>query len=305
MLALQFEKFGPPSVINFVQKEKIEPGPRDVLVDMAYAALNPVDSKRRDGTTEGITLPSGVGREFSGVVRSVGADVEDFHPGDFVLGAGEGIIGEQVIVDSSLLAPMPPGLGLLRAACLPVAPQTAWFALHSQPVRAGTTVFISGASGAVGSVLAQMAVDRGATVIGTASPSKHDLLRSWGVIPLDYSDDIFEGLKNRAPNGIDVVFDHTGEDTILAALKLGVPRERINSTSGAGIVHGTPTVGRKGINREAIGELGELIVMGKIVLRIGDIFGWLEARAAYELLDSGRASGKIVLRFPMAAELTS
>jgi|AntAceMinimDraft_1070359.scaffolds.fasta_scaffold04354_9 NADPH:quinone reductase-like Zn-dependent oxidoreductase len=304
MLALQFDHFGPPDVITFVEKEKLTPESHQVVVDMAYAGLNPVDSKRRSGAAEGVTLPSGVGREFSGVVHAVGDSVEDFSPGDLVLGSGEGIIAEQVVLDSSLLAPVPKGLDLPRAACLPVAPQTAWCALNSQDVRAGTTVFVSGASGGVGSILAQMAVGRGATVIGSARESKHDLLRSWGVIPLDYSEDLPKGLRTLAPEGIDVVFDHTGEDTILAALELGVPRERINSTSGAGVAHNTPTVGRKGINRDAIAELGQMLVSGKIDLQVDRVFPWRDAVRAYEFLDSGQARGKIVLQLPLASTLS-
>jgi NADPH:quinone reductase-like Zn-dependent oxidoreductase len=304
MLALQFVQFGPPSVITVVEKDNDEPGPQQVVVDMAYAGLNPVDSKRRNGVVDNVMLPSGVGREFSGVVRSVGPEVDDFAPGDLVLGSGEGIIGEQVVLDSSLLALVPAGIDLQRAACLPVAPQTAWFALNSQTVHAGTTVVVSGASGGVGSVLAQMAVDRGAKVIGTARASKHDLLRSWGVIPWDFSNNLVEGLRNLGPEGIDVVFDQTGEDTILAALELGVPRQHINSISGAGVLHHTPTVGRKGINRDAIAELGKMIVDGIIDFRIDRVFGWLLAPDAYHYLDSGQASGRIVLQFPLAVELS-
>jgi len=146
-------------------------------------------------------------------------------------------------------------------------------------------------------------VERGAKVIGSASASKHDLLRSWGVIPLDYADDLGLGLRTLAPEGIDVVFDHTGEETILAALELGVPREHINSTSGSGTAHNTPTVGRKGIDRSAIAELGHMFVSGEIDLPIERVFSWLEVVQAYELLDSGRARGKIVLQLPFADTL--
>lgn len=302
MLALQFEEFGPPSVIKIVDHPHLLPGPEEVLVDMAYAGLNPVDSNRRKGLAEGVSLPSGVGREFSGVVRAVGGEVKGVVPGDLVLGSGEGIIGEEVVVHSSMLAPVPQGLDLQRASCLAVAPQTAWCALNSQPVNSGSTILVSGASGGVGSIVAQLAVQRGAKVIGTARVANHDLLRSWGVTPLDYATFIIEGVRVLAPEGVDIVFDHTGDETVLAALALGVPRERINSTSGAGITHGTPTVGRKGINQEAISKLGSLISAKKIDLRIHAVLDWFEAREAYELLDSGDTSGKVVLRFPKLAD---
>lgn len=302
MRALEFRNFGPPNVITIVDKKNPTPDPQQVLVEVAYAGLNPVDSKRRRGFVEGVPLPSGVGREFSGVVKEIGIDVRGFQPGDLVLGSGEGIIGEFLAVDDSLLAPVPSGVGMQQAACLPVAPQTAWFAFNSQNVNDESTVFVSGASGGVGSIVAQLAIARGATVIGSARTSNHDTLRSWGVTPLNYAENLVEGLKRLAPEGIDIVFDHTGEDTILAALALGVPASRINSTSGAGLLHNTPTVGRKGINREVIAELGQLLSTGTIQLSIDRVFDWVKAIDAYTYLDSGTAAGKIVLQFPIARE---
>jgi NADPH:quinone reductase-like Zn-dependent oxidoreductase len=81
-------------------------------------------------------------------------------------------------------APIPPSLGFAEAAGLPVALETATRSLDALGVGAGSTLLVSGAAGGVGSAAVQLAVARGARVIGTASPANHDYLRALGAEPV-------------------------------------------------------------------------------------------------------------------------
>jgi NADPH2:quinone reductase len=94
--------------------------------------------------------------------------------------------------------------------------------LHrSAKVRAGQTVLITGAAGGVGSVLAQLARDAGARVIGTAGPRHHEALRALGVEPVDYRDpDLASRIRELAPEGVDAVFDHLGGASVSLSYRL-------------------------------------------------------------------------------------
>jgi len=145
------------------------------LDDAPDGDIGPVvpDWKLRKGLMGG-ELPQTTGREVAGVVDEVGEGVTDVAVGDRVFGfsaAGEGAAELALLAD---YAPIPPSLGFAEAAGLPVAIETATRTLDALGVGAGTTLLVNGAAGGVGSAAVQLAVARGARVIGTASPANHD-----------------------------------------------------------------------------------------------------------------------------------
>lgn len=298
--AVHYTRFGDPTVLSFRDIVVADPGAHEVEVAVSYVGINPADSKRRSGHQSGVELPSGIGREFSGTLTRVGSGVEGFVVGDAVIGTGEGVLQEKVVVSTDAVCHLPLGLSPIMGACLVVAPQTAWRAVASQPIGPGTVVLVTAAAGGVGSVAAQLAVRLGATVLGTASASNHELLRSWGVHPIDYRQDLAVALTSAAPGGIDVVLDHEGEESIRVALALGVPPHRINSVSGAGAAFKTATVGRVGIDGDIIQKLAGLVLENALEVRIGKVFDWEHVVDAYELLDTRHFGGKIVVRLPGA-----
>ena len=96
-------------------------------------------------------------------------------------------------------APIPPSLDFAGAAALPAAIETAARALDQLGVQSGDTLLISGASGSVGSAAVQLAVVRGARVIGTASPANHEYLRELGAEPVAYGEGLVERVRALAP----------------------------------------------------------------------------------------------------------
>ncbi len=110
--------------------------------------------------------------------------------------------------------PKPAGLGWETAAALPVAVETSDRVLGELAVGPGETLLIHGAASVVGSVGVQLAVARGATVIGTASESNHHYLRSLGAIPVAYGDGLADRVRAVAPQGVDAVYDVAGIDAL-------------------------------------------------------------------------------------------
>lgn len=269
MRVAQYERYGPPEVISIVDAPlPDDPGPTEVQVAIRIVGINPADSKSRRGHTPVHPLPAGIGREFSGVVISVGSEVSGLAPGDAVLGTCDGALRDVVNVASDLVMLLPQGIAPDIAAVLPVAPQTALKALASQNVRPGETVVVSAAAGGVGHILCQLLVRLGARVIGTASAENHQYLESLGVTPVTYGPGLVDRLREVAPEGIAHVFDQSGKEMLEVALELSVPRSHINSVSGLGPLYDVPTVGRKGLDKEAVTELAGLIARGKLSLEV-------------------------------------
>jgi NADPH:quinone reductase-like Zn-dependent oxidoreductase len=158
------------------------PGRGQVRIAVRAAGVNPSDWKKREGLMDG-QLPQTMGHEAAGVVDELGEGVTDVAVGDRVFGlSAEGAAQAQLAV-LSYYAPIPPSLDFPGAAALPAAIETATRALDQLGVGARGTLLVNGASGSVGAAAVQLAVVRGARVIGTASPANHAYLRSLGPSP--------------------------------------------------------------------------------------------------------------------------
>ena len=294
MRAARYHQYGPPGVV--VVEEVPDPvrGPGEVLVAVEAAGLNPADTKVRRGATPVAPLPSGIGREFAGTVLEAGPR-SNLAPGDLVIGTSEWVIGERVCVDEGLLASRPAALDVRVAATLPVAAQTAYVACATQSVGPGDVVLVSAAAGGVGFIAAQRAVALGARVVGTAGERNHDRLREVGVEPVTYGPGLVDRLRGLVPDGIDVVLDHHGQETIEAALELGVPRERINTISGYAAWYAVASEGRRGMDRALVERIAADVVGGRLQVPVEAAYPLEEIVAAYERLETGHLLGKVVV----------
>jgi NADPH2:quinone reductase len=127
-----------------------------------------------------------------------------------------------VHVLASDLLPVPAAVDPAEVETLVVNGITAWQMLHDVArVRSGQTIVVLGANGGVGSILVQLARHAGITVIGTASPAHHDLVRGLGAAPVDYRDpDLYGKIRELAPDGVDGVFDHVGGEALVQSWQL-------------------------------------------------------------------------------------
>ena len=296
MRVAQYSRYGPPDVINIVSApDPGPPGPHEVLVQVVAAGLNPADSKMRRGQLPLTDLPARMGREFGGVAIEVGSEVTSIQVGQQVLGTGQGVMADLVVVHEDLVMPKPDGITIDHAAVLPVAAQTAWVAVESQNVQPEEVVVVSAAAGGVGNVMCQLLRDKGAFVIGTASPLNHEKIAAMRVGVVDYHGHLAKNIEKMAPKGLHHVFDNSGGATIEAALELGVPRENINSISGDGPKYGVPTVGRVGLDKAVITALAQRIAEGSLIIPIlTQPFD--EIRKAYIDMEEVRTYGKNVVR---------
>lgn len=296
-LAARYDKFGPASVLKVVDLEEPQVGPGQVRVRVKAAGLNPVDYKKRNGGSQYVVeLPSGIGRELAGVVDQVGVAITTLSPGDEVFGTVEdGAVAEYVVTDAAGLAIKPAELGWTVAGGLALAGQTAYDAVASQHLTDADTVLVSAAAGGVGLTTAQLVLRVGATVIGTAGEGNHDFLRQLGVIPLAYGPGLVDRVRAAAPQGVTVVFDHHGAETIEAAIELGVDKARINTIATDPTLYGIVRVGRGRNNTATLDTLAHLVATGELVIPIEATYPLAEVAAAFDRLEQGHLRGKIVI----------
>jgi NADPH2:quinone reductase len=126
------------------------------------------------------------------------------------------------LIDAAELVPVPEGVDVADAETVVVNGITAWQMLHrTARVRSGATIVVLGANGGVGTTLVQLARHAGIRVIGTASERHHAALRELGVIPVDYRDpQMYQRIREIAPDGVDAVFDHVGGPGITESWRL-------------------------------------------------------------------------------------
>ena len=189
MQAVVVREFGGPEALRVVEVPAPQPGPGQVLITVAASAVNPVDAFTRAGGFPDLAelgRDIGIGWDVAGVIAEVGPGVTDFAAGDAVIGMRDrltlptGAYAEQIALDAAHIAPAPRGIDLAAAATIPLNGLTAIQALDLLAAPAGSTVLITGAAGAVGGYLVELAVGRGLRVVATASASDEELVRELG-----------------------------------------------------------------------------------------------------------------------------
>ena len=164
---------------------------------------------------------------------------------------------------------------------------------------AGTTVLINGAAGAVGSSAVQFARERGARVIGTASPNNHDYLRSLGAEPTTYGEGLEQRVRELAPDGVDAALDAAGGGALPALVALtGDPQHVVTVADYAGAQEtGAVMSGGPGTQRavHALRDVAPLIEAGKFSLPVAQTFPLERIADAHRLSETGHVRGKLVL----------
>jgi NADPH:quinone reductase-like Zn-dependent oxidoreductase len=192
--------------------------------------------------------------------------------------------------------PKPADLDWDLAAALPVAVETSVRVLGALGVGEGDTLLLHGAAGVAGAVGVQLAVTRGATVIGTASPGNHDYLRSLGAIPVAYGAGLADRVREAAPQGIDAVYDAAGAGNLEVSIDLRGGTDRIITIADPKAAELGVTFSGPAPFGSRLGEYARLAADGKLTVRIAQSLPLEDAAKAQELSASGHAAGKLVLR---------
>jgi NADPH:quinone reductase-like Zn-dependent oxidoreductase len=287
-------------------------GDHEVLVRIAAAGTNPVDWKSRDVYDH--SLPFTLGQDFAGTVADVGGRVTKYGHGDRVFGIARthGSYADYTIVpEESMSEPLghiPDDIGDADAAGLPTAALTALACVERLGVKSGQTVLIVGVTGAVGQFAAQMALDRGARVIGTGGAAHAEMGRVLGIdafIAYD-REDVVARTREIAPDGVDSVLDlandteHIG--TMAAVLRKGgtiastiraIDEDEFKRRGLHGInvnLEGSPQSSHEGLR-----EVAMMVERGRLRVPIVAERDLTDAVAALELVKSGSVAGKVIL----------
>lgn len=296
MKAIQFNEFGGPEVLELVELDDPHPGPGQIRILVRAVGINPIDWKVRSGAMGG-DLPRRTGVEVAGIVDELGEGVDDVAVGDRVFANAAGGAAELAL--SSFYAVIPPSLDFVSAAALPVAAETSVRTLDLLGVGPGMTLVINGASGGVGVTAVQFARERGARVIGTASPANQDYVRSFGAEPTAYGDGLVERVRRLAPNGVDRALDVAGHGALPALVELtGSPDRVVTIADYAGAQEtGVRFTGGGGTERAsgALKEAAALAEAGRLRVPVAQTFPLADIAEAHRISQDGHPGGKLVL----------
>lgn len=288
-----------------VEVERPRPGPTDVLVLVAGAALNPLDVKIKAGQMEGffpVDFPYTLGTDVSGTVLEVGADVTGWARGDRAVARLDpvrgGAFAEAVVVPADQLVAPPKSLPLPRAAGIVTTAATAWQALvEVAALQPGHRILVHGGAGGVGSFAVQLAHDLGATVWATASGPGVDVVRDLGAHHvIDHTRTDFRS----EVADLDLVLDTVGGPVEEMSLDVLRPDGLLVALPVP------PDVERA----QARGRRAEFVVHASDGARLAEVVAWIDrgmrllvdaelplprATEAFDLLERGHPHGKLLL----------
>jgi NADPH:quinone reductase-like Zn-dependent oxidoreductase len=300
-------------VLSVIDEPVPAPADGQARIEVRAAGVNPIDFKVYSGAfgADPARLPIRLGSEVSGIVTEVGPNAagaagQQLTVGDEVIGYRvNGGYASELIASGDALTTKPANLDWPEAAGLMLTGATAWHCLVAADVEPGDTVLMHGAAGGVGIMAVQLAVAKGAKVIATASPRRHEFLTELGATPVAYGEGLIDRVRQAAPDGVDVALDLVGtEEAIDVSLELVLNRARIVTIAAAG------RAGQVGI--KAIGggpgadpgteirsaarlELARLAGLGELRVFIDQTFPLAQTADAHRAISDGHAEGKIVL----------
>ncbi|GGO00457.1 quinone oxidoreductase [Microbispora rosea subsp. aerata] len=318
MHAIVVPAYGDSSVLEYAERPDPEPGPGEVLVEVAAAGVNFIDVYHREGRYP-LPLPLVPGSEGAGTITAVGPGVTDLVPGDRVGWASVvGSYASKAVVPADKTIRLPDGLSPDLAAAVLLQGLTAHYLTHSTyAIQPGDDVLVHAAAGGMGLLLVQIAKLRGARVIGTVStPEKEKLARQAG------ADDIvgYEGFSEAVREltggaGVHVVYDGVGAATFDGSLASLRPRgmlalygaasgpvppfdpQRLNA--GGSLFLTRPSLGHYIATREELlsraNDLLGWVASGALKVHISQRYPLAEARRAHDDLEGRRTTGKLLL----------
>ncbi len=325
MRAVVARAAGGPEVLQSAELPDPEPGPGELLVRVAAAGVNFIDTYRRAGVYA-MDYPHVVGVEGSGTVEAVGPDTAGFAVGDEVAwNQAPGSYAELAVVPASNAVKVPGDLDLVTAAALPLQGMTAHYLVTSTfEVGPGHDVLLTAGAGGVGLLATQLAVARGGRVVTTVSSSEKAALSSaaGAAHTIDYAamDDVTAELPAVVRDltdgkGVHVVYDGVGSATFDASLASLRPRgtlvlfggasgqvppfdpQRLNS--GGSLYLTRPTLAHYTLSRGELewraGEVLGAAARGDLDVRIGARFPLADAEQAHRALEGRATTGKVLL----------
>jgi|SRR5689334_10944300 len=302
--AVLLDAFGGPEVLDIREVPAPQAGPGQLRVRVTAAGLNPMDwiitADADTAARFGLSLPTGFGTDYAGVVDQVGDGVSGFAVGDRVFGGAlSRAVADFVVIDlaegiaANEVHHLPDGVDDRTGATLAIAGRTASAALAVVDPGPHDTVLIGGAAGGVGVFAVQLARIAGARVIGTGSATSEDFLRDLGAEPVAYGDGLADRVRALAPGGVTAAIDLYGTETVHAARELGVPDRRICTIAAQ--VDGVASANGANAAPDALDKVARLVAAGRLRVPIAAGFPIDQVRRAAELQAGRHIHGKLVI----------
>jgi NADPH:quinone reductase len=320
---------GPPESIVVGELPEPQRTGSQVLVKVAAAAVNPIDTYIRSGTVKmDIPLPFIVGCDLAGTVEALGPEAKRFRVGDRVWASNQGVLGRQgtfaeyAAVDEAWLHPTPSGVGDETAAACALVSLTAGLGLaRDAALKPDEILFVNGGTGGVGSMVVQMAKAIGARVVTTAgTDEKVAECRSLGAdLAINYkTEDVPARVREFAPGGVNVWWESLLEPDFDRAIGLLAPRGRMVLIAGRAArpqfpvgpfyVKGCKLYGFAMFNatpdeiQAAGADVNRCLAAGQLKARIDRVLPLDQTATAHRLQEestvgkAGHLAGKIVVR---------
>ena len=314
MRAVGITEFGGPEVLRLVDLPDPEPGPGEVRIRVRAAAVNPTDTVLRSGgraeRLRDIAPPHVPGMDAAGDLEQIGEGVRtDLQVGDRVMAivvplGQRGAYAERVVVPAESVVRSPAGATDAEAATLPMNGLTARLALDELALAPGRTLAVTGAAGAVGGYVVQLAKAEGLRVIADAAPSDEALVGALGadhVVPR--GDGYADSVRDLVPDGADGLVDGALlNELAVPAVADGGRIVTVRGYEGPGAptrgITFFPVFVRTYASQQAkLDRLREQAEDGTITLRLARTLPAAEADEAHRLLEAGGVRGRLVLEF--------
>jgi NADPH:quinone reductase-like Zn-dependent oxidoreductase len=312
MRAVGLFKHGAPEVLEILDLPEVHAGPGQVRIRVHAATVNPTDIVARNGgraEQQKVDPPPYVpGMEAAGVIDEVGDDVPDrLKVGDAVIAivvpkGSHGAYREQIVLDARSVVRAPAGTTHAEAATLPMNGLTARQSLDLLGLSPGQVLAVTGAAGAYGGYVIQLAKTEGLTVIADASEKDEALVASLGAdIVVRRGDDVASRIRERFPRGVDGLADGAVlNERVIPAVRDGGAFTSVRGFQGVPQrdIRFAPTFVRNYAHEwEKLDRLRRQVESGRITLRVADVYAPERAAEAHRRLEVGGTRGRLIIQF--------
>jgi NADPH2:quinone reductase len=312
MRAVGLFTHGGPEVLQVVEVPEIHAGPGQVRIRVHSATVNPTDLGARNGSRaeqqKDDPPPYVPGMEAAGIVDEVGSGVPDrLKVGDAVIAivvpkGSHGAYREQIVLDARSVVGAPAGKTHAEAATLAMNGLTARLSLDLLKLSPGQVLAVTGAAGAYGGYVIQLAKAGGLTVIADASEKDEQLVASLGAdIVVRRGDDVATRIRERFPQGVDGLADGAVlNELVIPAVRDGGAFTSVRGFQGISqrYIHFTTTFVRSYAQEwEKLDRLRRHVEAGEITLRVAQVYPPEKAADAHRRLETGGTRGRLVIQF--------
>lgn len=312
MKAVGLIEYGGPEVLHIIELKEPQLGPGQVRIRVHAAAVSPVDTVIRSGRGRPPRTPdappSVLGMDAAGVLEEIASDVEtDLHVGDHVMAivtpnGSHGAYCESIVVPAESVTRVPKGVTDVEASTLPMNGLTACLALDVLALHPGQCIAVTGAAGAFGGYVVQLAKASTLTVVADASESDEELAYELGAdIVVRRGDDFARQVQEHFPDGVDGAADGALLNaSLVPAVRDGgviVSVRGYNEPAERGVTFRPIWVHEHARARNRLDDLRQLVENGDVSLRVAGTVPKERASEAHRRLEAGGVRGRFVIEF--------